>query len=48
VVAGQVQSTGAIVVSSSRAVLYASAGDDFAAAARAVAMATRETLNAAR
>jgi orotidine-5'-phosphate decarboxylase len=48
VVAGQMQSTGAIVVSSSRAVLYASAGDDFAAAARAVAMATRETLNAAR
>ncbi len=37
-----------IVVSSSRAVLYASAGDDFADAARRVAAATRDTLNAAR
>ena len=41
-------STGPIIVNSSRAVLYASAGDDFAAAARAVADATRRTLNAAR
>jgi len=39
---------GPIIVSSSRAVLYASAGEDFAAAARRVALATRETLNAAR
>jgi orotidine-5'-phosphate decarboxylase len=37
-----------IVVNSSRAVLYASAGADFAAAARGVAEATRDTLNAAR
>jgi orotidine-5'-phosphate decarboxylase len=37
-----------IVVNSSRAVLYASAGDDFAAAARRVAQATRGQLNAAR
>jgi orotidine-5'-phosphate decarboxylase len=37
-----------IVVNSSRAVLYASGGDDFAAAARAVALATRAELNAAR
>jgi len=37
-----------IVVSSSRAVLYASAGADFAAAARRAAQATREELNAAR
>jgi orotidine-5'-phosphate decarboxylase len=37
-----------IIVSSSRAVLYASAADDFAAAARRVALATRDTLNAAR
>jgi len=37
-----------IVVNSSRAVLYASAGTDFAAAARGVAQATRATLNAAR
>ncbi|WP_046112870.1 orotidine-5'-phosphate decarboxylase [Aquincola tertiaricarbonis] len=39
---------GPIIVSSSRAVLYASRGDDFAAAARAAALATRDTLNAAR
>ena len=37
-----------IIVSSSRAVLYASAGTDFAEAARRVAAATRATLNAAR
>ncbi len=40
--------SGALVVNSSRAVLYASAAEDFAAAARAVALATREQLNAAR
>jgi len=39
---------GPIVVNSSRAVLYASAGADFAAAARAAADATRLALNAAR
>jgi orotidine-5'-phosphate decarboxylase len=39
---------GSIVVNSSRAVLYASAGDDFASAARQVAKATRDTLHAAR
>ncbi len=37
-----------IIVSSSRAVLYASAGADFKTAARAVAVATRAELNAAR
>ena len=37
-----------IIVNSSRAVLYASGGDDFAAAARRVALATRNELNAAR
>jgi orotidine-5'-phosphate decarboxylase len=37
-----------IIVNSSRAVLYASGGDDFAAAARRVALATRDELNAAR
>jgi len=37
-----------IVVNSSRAVLYASAGEDFAAAARRVAEDTREVLNRAR
>ena len=41
------RSNGPIVVSSSRAVLYASAGDDFAAAARAVALATRTQLRPA-
>jgi orotidine-5'-phosphate decarboxylase len=40
--------TGTIVVNSSRAVLYASSGDDFASAARRVAMETREALNQAR
>ncbi|HOB94532.1 MAG TPA: orotidine-5'-phosphate decarboxylase [Aquabacterium sp.] len=43
--AGQV--SGTIVVNSSRAVLYASSGDDFAAAATRVAEATRLALNAA-
>ena len=37
-----------IIVSSSRAVLYASAGEDFAAAARRVALATRDELQRAR
>ena len=37
-----------IIVNSSRAVLYASDGDDFASAARAVAEATRRELSAAR
>ncbi len=41
-------SSGPIIVNSSRAVLYASADDDFAAAARRVAEATRQALNAAR
>ena len=40
--------TGAIAVNSSRAILYANAGDDFAVAARQVAQATRLQLNAAR
>lgn len=39
---------GPIIVNSSRAVLYAGTGDDFAAAARRVAEATRDTLNRAR
>jgi len=37
-----------IVVSSSRAILYASSGDDFAGAARAEAIRTRDLLQAAR
>ena len=39
---------GPIVVNSSRAILYASSGADFAQAARAAAQATRDQLNAAR
>jgi len=42
------RTTAPIIVSSSRAVLYASAGDDFAAAARAAAIRARDELNAAR
>jgi orotidine-5'-phosphate decarboxylase len=40
--------TGPIVVNSSRAILYADGGEDFAAAARRVALATRDALQAAR
>ncbi|MFM2112717.1 MAG: orotidine-5-phosphate decarboxylase [Pseudomonadota bacterium] len=40
--------TGTIAVNSSRAVLYASKGPDFAEAARKVAQQTRDQLNAAR
>ncbi|WP_206610800.1 orotidine-5'-phosphate decarboxylase [Hydrogenophaga sp. NH-16] len=40
--------TGPVIVNSSRAVLYASGGTDFAAAARAEALRTREVLNAAK
>jgi orotidine-5'-phosphate decarboxylase len=39
--------TGSIIVNSSRAVLYASSGEDFTQAARRVAEATRLQLNAA-
>jgi orotidine-5'-phosphate decarboxylase len=42
------QVTGTIIVNSSRAVLYASSGDDFASAGRQVAQATRLALQAAR
>ena len=37
-----------IIVNSSRAILYASSGDDFAGAARREALRTRELLQAAR
>lgn len=40
--------TGTIIVNSSRAVLYASSGEDYASAARQSAQATRLALNAAR
>jgi orotidine-5'-phosphate decarboxylase len=39
--------TGAVIVSSSRAILYASSGDDFAQAARLEALRTRDLLKAA-
>ena len=39
---------GPIIVNSSRAILYASAGEDFAAAARREALKTRDDLQAAR
>jgi orotidine-5'-phosphate decarboxylase len=39
--------TGAVIVSSSRAILYASSGDDFAQAARKEAIRTRDVLKAA-
>jgi orotidine-5'-phosphate decarboxylase len=42
------KTTGHIVVSSSRAVLYASSGDDFAAAARQEALKARDLLQSAR
>ena len=42
------ETTGPIIVNSSRAILYASQGDDFAEAARRVALQTRETLQAAK
>src|SRR6218665_147328 len=46
---GTAQATsGPVIVSSSRAVLYASSGEDFAAAARRVAQQTRELLNRAK
>ena len=40
--------TGTVIVNSSRAILYASKGDNFAQAARTEAQRTRDTLNAAR
>ena len=42
------RTSGAVIVSSSRAILYASRGSEFADAARKAAMATRDQLNAAR
>ncbi len=42
------RTTGPVIVSSSRAILYASRGSEFAEAARSAAIATRDQLNAAR
>ena len=45
---GAVCSSAFSIVNSSRAILYASSGADFAAAARQAALATRDTLRAAQ
>ncbi len=42
------KTTGPIIVNSSRAILYASRGNEFANASREAALATRDLLNAAR
>ena len=42
------QSSAPVIVNSSRAILYASSGADFAQAAREAARSTRDTLQAAR
>jgi orotidine-5'-phosphate decarboxylase len=46
--AAEGKTTAPIAVNSSRAVLYASSGEDFAQAARAEALKTRDVLNAAK
>jgi orotidine-5'-phosphate decarboxylase len=46
--AGQTPAGTGLVINSSRAILYAGAGEDFAAAARAAAVATRDAINRAR
>ena len=43
--AGRTTNGAGLMISSSRAILYAGKGDDFAAAARAVALATRDEIN---
>jgi orotidine-5'-phosphate decarboxylase len=45
---GQTAAGKGLLVSSSRSILYASAGDDFAAAARSAALALRDEINAHR
>jgi orotidine-5'-phosphate decarboxylase len=46
--AGQTATGGGMVINSSRAILYAAQDEDYAAAARAVALATRDAINRAR
>jgi orotidine-5'-phosphate decarboxylase len=48
VAAGRTADGGGMMINSSRAILYASSGDDFAEAAARVAQATRDTINAHR
>jgi orotidine-5'-phosphate decarboxylase len=45
VTAGKTTDGTGLIISSSRAVLYASSGDDFAQAARRVAQASRDEIN---
>jgi len=45
---GQTASGTGLIISSSRAILYASSDDDFAPAARAAALALREQINTHR
>jgi orotidine-5'-phosphate decarboxylase len=46
--AGRTAEGTGLMINSSRAILYAGKGEDFAAAARQVALATRDEINAAR
>jgi orotidine-5'-phosphate decarboxylase len=46
--AGRTPDGSGLMINSSRAILYAGAGEDFAEAARAVALATRDEINASR
>ena len=46
--AGKTAAGTGLIVSSSRAILYASSGDDFATAARKVAQDLRDSINAHR
>ena len=46
--AGVTASKGGMVINSGRAIIYASAEDDWKDAARAAAVATRDAINAAR
>jgi orotidine-5'-phosphate decarboxylase len=48
VAAGQTADGYGLMISSSRAILYAGAGEDFAAAARQTALNTRDVINACR
>ncbi|MBI0326356.1 orotidine-5'-phosphate decarboxylase [Burkholderia plantarii] len=48
VAAGRTADGGGMMINSSRAILYASSGEDFAEAAARVAQATRDTINAHR
>ena len=48
VAAGRTADGWGMIINSSRAILYANAGDDFAACARSVALATRDAIRQAQ